>query len=379
MEAPQVMLVLGTSQTFHREIIAGVGAYVRERSLNWILSLERGIAPGAVMPALIVDADAHAEALASVAAGRMLVCVGSAASTPCPADVPLVCSDNAALIALALRHLHDVGVRQLAFCGKSKYAGRVWARERLAAFVQQAGSAAAPAVVHAGNAESEEDEQRMLHDWVANLPPRTGIVAVNDSTARDLLHICNSLGREVPDDLTIVGIDNDPLVDALTPTPISSVIQGAREIGRKAAELLHRSMRQQALSERCVAVQPSGLQLAKTSRHTRIADMLNKAIAYIAAHVGEGIKAEQVAQHVGMSRSALERSFEARLGRTIHDEILQTRLALAKQLLSNRHLSVAEVAERCGFRTQQYMHVVFKRELGCTPGEFLKGQVGETI
>lgn len=365
----RVALVLSPSQTFQREIIGGFGAYVREHGLDWAMSLDATVPADGLnaLDGMLVDADQHDLRNLRLPAKLSVVCVGSALASPHPEQISLVCSGNEALISLALRHLRDTGVKVLAWYGKPKYRQMAWAQERLSAFRKMTQDVAQIRF------ECEADplaERASLCDWVRSLPQRTGIVAINDSSARDLLQICNIVGRKVPDDLTIVGIDNDPLVDALAPMPISSVIQGTHEMGRRAAELLHGGMSGIRTEPVLAQTPPCGLELAKTSRHTRAGSVVRKALNFISEHAGEGIKVEQVADHVKLSRSALERCFEGQLGHSVHDEILSVRLARAKEMLMTRHATVAEIAVRCGFRTQQYMHVVFKRELGCTPTEF---------
>ena len=83
-----------------------------------------------------------------------------------------------------------------------------------------------------------------------------------------------------------------------------------------------------------------------------------------------GIKTEQVADYVGVSRSLLEEHFRRELQRTVHQEILRHKLEAAQALLAGRQASSAEVAIRCGFTSLQYMYAVFRRELGCTPREY---------
>ncbi|WP_175811096.1 helix-turn-helix transcriptional regulator, partial [Burkholderia anthina] len=84
----------------------------------------------------------------------------------------------------------------------------------------------------------------------------------------------------------------------------------------------------------------------------------------------QGIRTEQVADYVGVSRSSLEEHFSRELRCTVHQEILRHKLDAAKQLLATRELATAEVAVRCGFTSPQYMYAVFRRELDCTPREY---------
>ena len=88
---------------------------------------------------------------------------------------------------------------------------------------------------------------------------------------------------------------------------------------------------------------------------------------FIRQYACQGIKTDQVADYVGISRSSLESHFRQALGCSVHDEILRFRLDAAKSILAQGDCNLAEVALKCGFTSSQYMHSVFKRELGCSP------------
>ncbi|MBS1209442.1 MAG: helix-turn-helix domain protein [Proteobacteria bacterium] len=369
----RIVLVLNPGLTFHREVIAGVGAFSQAAGLKWAFEVEtnvlKALAATKVPDGFIVDTDASEEVELLASMDKYpLVCISSAVSSACPPGVSQLASDNAALVDLAIQHLRDSGLTCFAFYAKPKYRHALWAKDRREAFAQQTPKAFGMLYEISGNPSAEEGGETLLA-WLHGLPARTGIIAVNDSSAREVLHACNTLGRKVPEEIAIVGIDNDPLVAAMAPLPITSVMQGSHEIGRKAAELLHASMRDRNRPPVRLAIAPRGIHPAATSPKT--CPVLRDALEYIASHAAQGIKAEQVADHLGMSRTTLERLFCEHLGYSAHEELLRTRLGLAKQLLLSRTLSTAEVAQRCGFRTQQYMHVVFKRELSLSPSEFI--------
>ena len=88
---------------------------------------------------------------------------------------------------------------------------------------------------------------------------------------------------------------------------------------------------------------------------------------FIRQYACQGIKTGQVADYVGISRSSLEAHFRQERNTSVHDEILRFKLDAATTLLAGSDANIAEVALRCGFTSVQYMHAVFKRELGCTP------------
>lgn len=370
-----VLLLLDTRMPFHRDVMRGIGSFAHASELGWQLRVARRIPTNLErVDGIITDVEmVSADMLLPPHASCPVVFIGSAASAGLPAARPRVCSDNAAMVELAINHLRENGLAGLACYSLVRYHDQPWARERIEAFRRLTG--ATPEIHEGGLSDSLQHEEEAV-EWLRSLPPRTGIVAVNDSSARELLQMCAMLGRAVPRDIAVVGIDNDPLAAALSPLTISSVIQSSDEIGRKAADMLRRRMLRPEEAAEDILVAPQGLQLAATS--SKSSALVRGALDFIEAQLGRCIKAQQVADYMGVSRATLERTFLSQLGVTVHDELLNRRIAQAKTLLLKHELSTAEIARLCGFRTQQYMHVVFKRELGMSPVEFANRAVAPT-
>ncbi|MEN3113358.1 substrate-binding domain-containing protein [Uliginosibacterium paludis] len=362
-----VLLILDSSMPFHRDVMRGIGAFVHASELGWHIRVARKIpASFERIDGIIADVETPGlEQLMESPPACPMVFIGSAESAGLSKARPRVCANNAAMVELAVNHLRENGLTSLACFSLVRYQSMPWARERIEAFRVMAGASAGVQI--GGLSDSRQHEERAV-EWLRSLPPRTGVVAVNDSTARELLQMCAAAGRSVPRDIAVVGIDNDPLAAALSPLTISSVMQASEEIGRKACDMLRRRMVRPDEMPADLAVAPQGLQLAATS--SKSSALVRGAMDFIEAQLGRCIKAQQVADYMGVSRATLERTFLSQLGVTVHDELLNRRIAQAKLLLQRRELSTAEIARQCGFRTQQYMHVVFKRELGMSPVEF---------
>jgi LacI family transcriptional regulator len=182
----------------------------------------------------------------------------------------------------------------------------------------------------------------------------------------------------VPEQVALIGIDNDPLVRMLTRIPLSSVIQGAHEMGRTAAHLLEQMLHGVRLSNTRILVPPAGINVLASSRFQAVKHPhVMRACHYIRQYACQGIKTHQVAEYVGVSRSSLEVYFRQELGCSVHDMILKSKLEAAKAGLESGERSIADVALGCGFTSTQYMHLVFKRELGCTPRAWRDRAQGE--
>ena len=156
---------------------------------------------------------------------------------------PYVATDNMALVEMALSHLQEKGLSQFAFYGLQVNTHKHWSIERRDAFVELMEKNHYPIYLYEGvqvHAQNWLEEQQKLIVWLKSLPSHTGIIAVTDARARHLLQACEYSKIAVPEELCVVGIDNEELIQYLSRMSLSSVEQGTREIGYQAAKLLHK-------------------------------------------------------------------------------------------------------------------------------------------
>ncbi|HEX7814565.1 substrate-binding domain-containing protein, partial [Dyella sp.] len=199
-----------------------------------------------------------------------------------------------------------------------------------------------------------------------------GIVAATDARARQVLQACVIGEIAVPEQVAIVGIDNDPVAQLLSRIPLTSVTQGAEEMGHTAAHILHQMLRGVDCSQVRVWVPPVGINVQASSRHQPLrSPIVMRASHYIRQYGCLGIKTDQVADYVKVSRTVLEEHFKRELRQTVHQAILRHKLDSACQLITSSSLPLAEIAVRCGFTSLQYMYTVFRREYDCTPRQYL--------
>lgn len=390
MNPHRIALLFNANKVYDREIITGIGEYLRSTRVVWDLFLEEDFISrpqeilawsGDGIIADFDDPDVRAvlkqSKLPVIAVGDMRKDVDR------PPGIPYVSTDNGALIQLAYTHLIETGLPRFALYSKPESPYNRWAQAREEAYRALVEGDNLPCEIYRGQATRASDWNEVLaelKDWVRAIPKPIGIIAVNDARARLLMQACLLAGVAVPEEVAIVGIDNDPLTRTLTRIPLTSVIQGTETMGRIAAELLHQSFHGKRMGETHILVPPAGINIQTSSLHQPInCPYVMRARHYIRQYAGQGIKTEQVADYVGISRSSLESYFRRELGHTVHDEILFFRLEMAKKLLLDEKLSSKEIAVRCGFTSLPYMHAVFRRELGCTPKEYqMQHQVSVT-
>ena len=375
----RIALLFNANKIFDREVVAGVAAYLASTRASWDLFLEEDFRlrlPGIEHwqgDGIIADFDDPAVAAALTKSRLPVVAVGGsyADEQAYPAEFPYVATDNAALIQLAYNHLIEAGLREFAMFSLPEAPENRWAQERENAFVGLLRHDKIEPRIYRGlgtSASSWNEAVEQQIEWLAGLPKPVGIIAVNDARARQLLQACIIAGIAGPEQVALIGIDNDPLARMLTRIPLSSVIQGAQQMGRTAAHLLDQMLHGARLDGTRVLVPPAGINELASSRHEPAKHPhVMRARHFIRQYACQGIKTSQVADYVGISRTWLETYFRQELNCSVHDEILRFKLDAATSLLTGGDCSIADVALRCGFTSVQYMHAVFKRELGCTP------------
>jgi LacI family transcriptional regulator len=386
--AHRIALLFNANKSFDREVMSGIAAYLGSTRSAWDLFLEEdfrlrlaGIEDWQG-DGIIADFDDPAVAAALSRCKVPVVAVGGsyADDAQYPRGVPYVATDNHKLIKLARDHLIDVGLHRFAMFSLPKTRENRWAQERENAFCSLMRDDQMEAGIFRGcetSASSWDEAVRGQIAWLESLPKPIGIIAVTDARARQLLQACTIAGIAVPEQVAIIGIDNDPLVRMLTRIPLSSVMQGTQEMGRTAAHLLDQMLHGVRLRDTRILVPPSGINVCASSQHQPVRHPhVMRARHFIRQYACQGIKTHQVAEYVGVSRSSLETYFRQELGCSVHDVILGFKLEAAKAGLEKGERSIADVALDCGFTSTQYMHLVFKRELGYSPRAYRDRAVG---
>ena len=385
----RIALLFNANKIFDREVITGIAGFLASTRTSWDLFLEEdfrlrlsGIEKWQG-DGIIADFDDPAVAAALAPSRIPLVAVGGSYENAddYPAGVPYVATDNFKLIKLAYEHLIDAGLRNFALFSLPEAQENRWAQEREKAFKTLMRGDRMHAEIYRGQCTAapswdEAIEQQVA--WLHSLPKPVGIIAVTDARARQLMQACALAGIVVPEQVAVIGIDNDPLARMLTRIPMSSVMQGAQEMGRTAAHLLDQMLHGLRLGDTRILVPPTGINVLASSRHEAAKHPhVMRARHFIRQYACQGIRTSQVADYVGISRSSLESYFRQELGCSVHDAILRFRLDAATAILASGACNLSEVARKCGFTSSQYMHSVFKRELGCSPRAYQERVSGQ--
>ena len=286
---------------------------------------------------------------------------------------PLVRVDDVAIARTAAEHLLDRGFRHYAFCGVSDFS---WSTRRRDAFVAAVSGAGFECRVHEiGRAENEhlswETEQQDTQAWLQSLPKPTGIMLCNDLHGHFILDACLRDGIAVPDEIAVVGVDNDEPICEVSEPPLSSVKADDERVGYEAARLLDRLMDGESWNGKSIYIPPRGVRTRLSTDSLAIEEpSVVAAIRFIREHARDGITVADVVRAVPVSRTLLQRRFRAERGRSMHDEIASVRLNHARFLLEEGDMPISLVAEKSGFKHQEYMGAVFKKQFGQTPLQY---------
>jgi LacI family transcriptional regulator len=373
----QVALLAETGVASSRDILRGVGRFARERG-NWALVHER-CGWGLPLPQWIRDwrGDGiiarvhHADEWAILS--NLGIPVVDVLGEVREATAPLVHVDNQAIARIAAEHFLELGFRNFGFFGLS---GKIWSELRNAAFQEILARSGHGVAVYEQSSEYRlrvgwEHRESRLADWVRRLPKPAGVLVCSDQVGLDFLEACRHAGVAVPDEVSVVGVDNDDMYCGIATPTLTSIWPAHTEVGYQAAALLEKLMRGEAAPREPVLISPGGIEVRQSSETLAINDpSVAKAISVIRAKACAGLDVDEVAEKAGLSRSVLQRRFRKILGKSVHDEILNARLKRACQLLAETRLPLLEIAEQSGFNHQEYMGVIFRERLKQTPVQY---------
>lgn len=293
------------------------------------------------------------------------------------AAIPVIESEAEVLVALALDFFRRAGFRHFAFCG---YPGIFFSDQREEAFRLNAKQSGEDAHIYASRTphhpgqdlyEFEKGtpaDKRELVSWLGALPKPAAILACNDIRGQQVINACREKLIAIPEDVAVLGIDNDEIICRLSRPTLSSIEPDVEKVGFLAASLIDARLGGRPAG-RLHRIPPRQI-VERQSTDTVVADAPEVVRAARLIRCRTTISVDQICEQIGISRSKLDRLFVDNLGRSIAGEITRVRLQLSQNLLLNSSMTMAQIAGRCGFCSATYFCRFFKRETGRTPEAF---------
>ena len=378
-EYPRVALCVDKARSYGRRVLQGIARYV-EAYGPWSLYLDPD-ATGAYAAEWLRDwqgdgvlAFIENPSLAAELRRRRIPTVELFGHRD-DLDLPQVGLDEEAFGRTGAEHLIERRFQRFGFCG---YVNVPWSERRLAGFaagVKAAnGSLETFRTVHlaSGPAEWEVAQQRLTR-WLCGLQYPTGVLACSDRLAQRMLEACRRASIAVPDQIAVIGVDNDEETCRLAQPALTSIADDAPRMGFEAARLLDQCMSEgmSAPARRTLRWGPAGVVIRQSTDVLAVEDRLvAQAMRIIREQACSNLTVPVLLSQLSVSRSVLYRRFDSALQRSPHREILRMKLQHARWLMRQTDLTLDIIAERCGFRHSEYLSVAFKRETGVTPGRF---------
>lgn len=379
MTSPRYILaLLPLSHHYAREVAGGLRRYERDRA-RWgvrigdasVEHLEHALANAA--PNEIGGIVAFASSLELVAALRAtgLPVVNVSGRLPTH-HLPTVVTDNFRLGQLAAQHLLDRGFRQFGYLGKPE---NHFSEVRLAGFADRLKTEGFEPTVYTA------DQIPALLDWSKVNPEPSGVMTCYDALARELVDDALDHGLQIPEDLAVIGADDNEFNCQQGRVLISSVPTEGRRVGFFAASLLDRLMAGDPPPKHPQLVAPVVVITRESTDVVAIADpILAVTLHYIHQHACDPINVTQLSERTGIARRTMEKHFRQYLGRTPREEIRRVQINRARRLLAETEQKIAEVARRSGFGRTNYFVSEFKRATGQPPAAYRKQiQLGPNV
>lgn len=379
----RVAHLIESSRMYGRQLLRGIAAFASEHG-NWILFHEEH-SLGEEIPLRLRrwQPDGIIVQLAGVKMirqiRRMKAPVVDLYGEEKIRGVPVILPDADAMIQMAISHFLERGFRHFAYCG---FTNVLFSEIREACFVERLAKQGYQAHVFryppltkpkglaAVEAHARQYSAR-LAKWLRNLPKPVGLLACDDTRGQQVLFVCNEAGIAVPDEVGVLGIDNDDVQCELSTPSLSSIDPNVQTIGYKAASLLHQLLNGQSTCSGTLLVSPLRVVARRSTDVLAFADPeVAEVVRFVREHAFDGMSLEAMTTHLKISRSTIERWFHRSLGRSFVEEIMRVRINRVTELLLTTNLKVEKIAHVSGFPHVASMSRMFKKVQGLSPGQY---------
>lgn len=373
MSEVRVVVLAGSDATPERVVIRGFHEVALSRGWTVLRYVARGADLESLVknwnPAAVVASWTLATPYPDCLRDRVLVAMHADHGR---SDIPSIAVDDRKVGELAAEHLLRTGLKHFATFW---YGDAPFARRRSESFRQ--------AVLQGGGVFHSEGEFGSDHGfaphashsavaaWLQTLPRPCGVFACCDQWASSLVYYCGTVGARIPEDLALIGADNDELECEVSSPAISSIAIPWFRAGQELARLVETGLSGGRAATNPVVIEPLGIVARRSTDVLAIDDPeVAAAVRWIRDNAHRAITVPDIVSAVPAYRQRLERRFRVVLGRTIMEEVRMTRVELARQLLRSTTLSMPEVAGRSGFKSATVLGITFRKETSLTPMEY---------
>lgn len=283
--------------------------------------------------------------------------------------VSLIKTDSEKIGAMAADYFASLGFKNFAYCG---FKNITWSNERLASYehaLKKLGFDLVNRYINTPTGNREADRGRLVR-WLSKLTTPSAVLACNDDRAVYILEACRACGLNVPEDIAVLGVDNDRLVCNLSSPPLSSIAMNFSSAGFEAARHLDKLMTKKA-EDITIEVTPSGIVTRKSTDIFAVEDKeVIAALVYIRNNYLKPIQVSDVIKATTVSRRELEYRFRRELSLTIKEQIEKLRIENIKRMLLNSREPIYKIADELSFTDPEHFSRYFRNQTGISPSKF---------
>jgi LacI family transcriptional regulator len=377
LASPHIVLLLGASRGFDRGLLSGIARYA---SLHGPWTFYREPHAYFIRPDKISIQDLKSwKADGAVCPSRRLDLIRPLRVPTVALDIndyqgeiPGVLSDDLTAGRLAADHLLGLGFQQFAFCG---FESMRWSQDRCSAFCDTIAEAGFTVDIYRPlyrRTVSWAKEEPLVTEWLTGLPKPLGLFCANDDRSTNILESCRSLGYGVPEDIAVIGVDDDPLVCELANPPLSSVSMASDRAGYEVAELLHSMiLGKVTMSGQRILASAVGVTARQSTDILMVRDAdVRAALQFIRQNVARPIQVRDVVRATNLSHRTLNDRFHRACGSSILKQLTNSRIGHISRLLRETDLSVGEISRLVGFDSDHHFARYFCRATELTPQEY---------
>ncbi len=300
--------------------------------------------------------------------------IGSESNVDVPDYMPYITSNFYKTGQMAAKYLINKGFKNFAFCG---YSDTHWSVERMKSFSETVEQAHRKVAVYEQPMSKVrrlwKNETDRMAEWLKSLPKPVGLMACSDDRSQHVLEACKIANLHVPEQIAIIGTDNDELLCELSNPTLSSVAFNLEKAGYEAARLLDELMDGKPMEGQKIVAQPTSVITRQSTDILAIEDTdVAAAIRYIREHARSMIQVQDVVDATTISRRSLEQRFRKALNRSILDEVKRVHMDQIERMLVETNFSIKKICLSLGHNSVDNISRYFKQYTGLSPSEYRK-------